>query len=1165
MKKLIYCALALAAGLFATSCQQENLEPVAQENTVTFTVETPAALQTKAIADGMNVDELIYEVWLTPTLGDLSNGAQKLYQEDKEMTVQNGENKTIITLDLVNDQKYTVLLWAQVAGTGVYNTTELNDVHYNSTEAGAYAANDENLAAFYGVAYVDDGKTVKIDGTEAPARVELRRPFAQVNLGTRNTSTETGTTTGYTISIEESNMILRNVPNRFNVANGATSVDDDFTMIEFSLSTAPCNPLSEQNENKELPGFENPKYWYAGMNYVFASNAETGITAELEYNIVTKLNDGNVVTVNNTIPNVPLKENYRTNIVGNLLTSSTDYEVVIDANFNTNNNSGNIEVVGEGIVKNMNGDYEVTNERGLAYAINSLFAQGGDFYLTAALYDMTDYDVTSPSVPEGVELNIYGETPVVTRSATVGGVTIKGLKGSIIETNDGTVSFSGIKVEGSDVNAETPETPAFIKTNNGTADFTSCETTTQDYIAENTGTVRESDNTVGGNKDLVAEDNGEYFVKVATAEELVDAMKAQKDVFFTDNITVAATKGGYNNAGILQNNAQTIDGNGHTLTVTGAGATWDCAIYTNGGIIKNLTVAGAMRGIFTAGQKSDLYIENVEFKNVIYTFNSDGTMPENPFGVYVSGSTLNGWTSHSNMHTEVVYTNCSFGAGSGYKYCRPYGPTKFVNCAFCEGYEVSAKGVSTFIECKLNGVAVTADNIATLVTGNIVNAKLPGVDGTFVSTGEQLLEALKNDATVILANDITMAAEQNSGYGKAGIVIEPGKTINGNGKTLKVTDAGGTWDCAIYAKGGTIKNLTVAQGFRGIFMGTASGDVFIENVTFDGPTYTFNSDAGNKNFGVYLSDCTIKGWTSHSDVHKEVVYTNCTFGERGYKFCRPYGPTTFVACDFCEGYKVDAIGVSTFVECTLNGVAVTAENIATLASGNAVLPGIVTTNEEFVAALENSSYVTVAAGEYKFPASSVKAGQTIDCKEGVVFTGTSSLNINGAKVIGATFKNEGGQAVSGTIYGTFKNCTFIGTETLRWCYTTAGQTSLFENCVVKTTLRGVHFDVMDGDVVFKNCEINGFNAYSGAGTMTFEGCTFGHDSSKYNGLNIYTNTNVKDCQFNFVSGKSNFIDMEGTGKTLTIENCTATLDGEAAQVSDFVGGSKLDQNTVIYK
>jgi hypothetical protein len=56
---------------------------------------------------------------------------------------------------------------------------------------------------------------------------------------------------------------------------------------------------------------------------------------------------------------------------------------------------------------------------------------------------------------------------------------------------------------------------------------------------------------------------------------------------------------------------------------------------------------------------------------------------------------------------------------------------------------------------------------------------------------------------------------------------------------------------------------------------------------------------------------------------------------------------------------------------------------------------------------------------------------------------------------------------------------------------------------------------------------------------------------------------LENCEFNFVSGKTNFIDMEGTGKTLTINNCTATLDGEEANVLDFVGGSKLDQNTLI--
>ena len=188
-------------------------------------------------------------------------------------------------------------------------------------------------------------------------------------------------------------------------------------------------------------------------------------------------------------------------------------------------------------------------------------------------------------------------------------------------------------------------------------------------------------------------------VAVSTAEELKAALAEGKGVYLLNDITVAATNGGYSKAGILQNKAQTIDGNGYTLTVTGAGDTWGCAIYTNGGLIKNLTVAGAMRGIFTAGTSADLYIENVTFKNVIYTFNSDAG--NKAYGVYVSNSNVNGWTSHSDVHKEVVYTNCSFGEGSGYKYCRPYGKTEFVNCTFCPGYTVDQSNTTeiTFTDC----------------------------------------------------------------------------------------------------------------------------------------------------------------------------------------------------------------------------------------------------------------------------------------------------------------------------------------------------------------------------------------------------------------------------------------------------------------------------------
>ena len=303
------------------------------------------------------------------------------------------------------------------------------------------------------------------------------------------------------------------------------------------------------------------------------------------------------------------------------------------------------------------------------------------------------------------------------------------------------------------------------------------------------------------------------------------------------------------------------------------------------------------------------------------------------------------------------------------------------------------------------------------------------------------------------------------------------------------------------------------------------------------------------------------------EFHAGVTY----FGEMAFRDCKQLKEVIINAPKFTV--EANAFGV---MAGTLPGTTIYVANaemkaylestLAYIKQFTIVAAGEATSTEELKGVLASGAkIINVAAGEYTFPAGSVKAGQTINCAEATIFTGTSSLNVQGATIVGATFKNEDGVAVSGTINGTFKNCTFDSEEALRWCYTTAGQTVVFENCVIKTDFRGFHFDGMGGNVIFKNCEINGFNAYGGEGTATFEGCTFGNDLSNYNGLNIYANTYLKDCTFTFESGKTNFIDMEGTGKTLTIENCTATLDGAAADIKDFVGGSKLAENTVIYK
>ena len=206
------------------------------------------------------------------------------------------------------------------------------------------------------------------------------------------------------------------------------------------------------------------------------------------------------------------------------------------------------------------------------------------------------------------------------------------------------------------------------------------------------------------------------------------------------------------------------------------------------------------------------------------------------------------------------------------------------------------------------------------------------VSVTQVKHATDLDTALAEGENVVLSGNMNFNSSEttaNSGYGATGVSVK-GSVLDGNGYSLGINNWG-TWDSAVHTTGGTIKNLTINSGMRGIFMGSATADVYIDNVIIDGTVYTFNSDGGSKDYGVYISNSTLNGWTSHSDVHKEVVYTNCSFGEgSGYAFCRPYGPTTFKNCAFEAGFAVDAVGQVTFENCTIGGEPLTAANLATL-------------------------------------------------------------------------------------------------------------------------------------------------------------------------------------------------------------------------------------------
>jgi predicted ribosomally synthesized peptide with SipW-like signal peptide len=218
----------------------------------------------------------------------------------------------------------------------------------------------------------------------------------------------------------------------------------------------------------------------------------------------------------------------------------------------------------------------------------------------------------------------------------------------------------------------------------------------------------------------------EYYdeVVVDTADKLVEALEKGWNVRLANDIKIdpANMSNAYGATGINIKKGQTLDGGGFTLDIKGAGGTWDSGINTTGGVIKNIKVTGAFRGIFVnhnSDHSETVVLENVTTDGTTYTISCDQGMNQNLVAV---NCTFNGWTSYATTIGTATFDGCTFGEGSGYAYMRPYAPTTYKNCSFEAGFRVDPRAAVTFEKCTLDGVLITAENLATLVTSNIGNA-----------------------------------------------------------------------------------------------------------------------------------------------------------------------------------------------------------------------------------------------------------------------------------------------------------------------------------------------------------------------------------------------------------------------------------------------------------
>ena len=295
MKKLLFSLAAMIA-MVATSCVTDatnDLSVGGKESVVTFSVESQNVSRAD-IANGAKATRLQYAVFA-------GKGESMSYLETLSGETELIDLKASFDLTLLNQNEYTIVFWADAPGS-IYTFTK-----NSATVAANYSgvkANNDNLDAFYAV------KEFKVNGTTVVSAT-LTRPFAQVNFGANDV--DAAAIAGFNTGALQSTFTAY-VYNSLNLVSGELSGEDTVT---FAV-----------NNECLIPGGElKAGYTWVAMNYVFAAaNGGSLNTCDLT------ITDGSK-SVSISYPQAPVKRNWRTNLIGALLTGSTKVEVEVDPGF----------------------------------------------------------------------------------------------------------------------------------------------------------------------------------------------------------------------------------------------------------------------------------------------------------------------------------------------------------------------------------------------------------------------------------------------------------------------------------------------------------------------------------------------------------------------------------------------------------------------------------------------------------------------------------------------------------------------------------------------------------------------------------------------------------------------------------------------------------------
>lgn len=793
MNKKLFLGMFAAAGmLLATSCSNDELDVVQSGNEaqVTFSLAAEGGIATRAISDGTGAKKLVYAVYnangeLIKTIANTDVNGQIV----DNSAFDNGLTENV-TITLAKGQQYTVAFWVQNPNCTAYTTTDLKNVTID------YAGlnNDETRDAFF------KAETFTVTGN-TEIDVVLKRPFAQINVGVYQTDWDAAVASE--IEIEKSKVTIEKAATSINLLTGEVEGEET---VEYGFATIPTQFTTPETLDVDLDkDGTKEKYVYLSMSYILANDATTGYAKatleDLDFTFAPK--SGNNINFSEGLNAVPVQRNWRTNIIGKILTGDVTFNITIDPIYDGEYNNGEAQPV------NINGVYYAT----IQDAVNNVkdgevikvatgtytevvkVTGGKNFTLEAAGPNVViaALDHQSNATPSTVKVKgITFDNSVTTAGwftgtapniapcvgAWGGNLTfedcafiVAGTSGKetgvmtwwTTENNVMSLSFNNCTFEGKDdhANARAMQIYGYVNMEVNNCSFNTKKDYTLKYVAQNGNIATFSNNIVN---------NSENFVELGSS--------AYPGTNYTANINNNTLGNGVNTHIIANNENQTVNVNGN-VSVIAEGVVKDA----NGNYIasSNEGITNAISdGATTINLTQGNYVIPSSAKGKTLTIIGTGTPEDVKVAVTKVGTggencdyafdgstvTFESITITTNSSTYIGYARCN----GTYKNCvingtyTLYGDSKFENCTFNvsgDVYNIWTWGApnATFDKCTFN-----SDGKAMLLYGR-ENTKLKIENSVFNDKGG--------------LTDLKAAIEIGNDYGKSYTLVVNNTVVNG--------------------------------------------------------------------------------------------------------------------------------------------------------------------------------------------------------------------------------------------------------------------------------------------------------------------------------------------------------------------------------------------------